>query len=239
MPNSLWPHGIKTARLLCPWDFPGRNTGVGCHFLLQGTFLTQGSICRQVLPWLSLWRWCGVQQACSPYCVIVFWKSSWRGSWVTAEPSLCGQVWILEAGVAGVEYLDLRSKWSLTQSCECCIQFSSVAQSCPTLCNPMDCCESRECCIQPCCFISCLILGKLLDPPWSLIQFGSVTQSCPTLRLHGLQPARLPCSSPTPKSLLRLMSLESVMPPNHLILCHAFSSCPQSFPASGSLITHL
>ena len=31
------------ARLLCPWDFPGKNPGVGCHFLLQGIFLTQGS----------------------------------------------------------------------------------------------------------------------------------------------------------------------------------------------------
>ena len=30
-------------RLLCLWDFPGKNTGVGCHFLLQGTFLAQGS----------------------------------------------------------------------------------------------------------------------------------------------------------------------------------------------------
>ena len=30
-------------RLLCPWDFPGKNTGVGCHFLLPGIFLTQGS----------------------------------------------------------------------------------------------------------------------------------------------------------------------------------------------------
>ena len=29
--------------LLCSWDFPGKNTGVGCHFLLQGIFLTQGS----------------------------------------------------------------------------------------------------------------------------------------------------------------------------------------------------
>ena len=27
----------------CPWDFPGRNTGVGCHFLLRGIFLTHGS----------------------------------------------------------------------------------------------------------------------------------------------------------------------------------------------------
>ena len=30
-------------RLLCPWDFPGKNTGVGCHALVQGIFLTQGS----------------------------------------------------------------------------------------------------------------------------------------------------------------------------------------------------
>ena len=28
---------------LCPWSFPGKNTSVGCHFLLQGIFLTQGS----------------------------------------------------------------------------------------------------------------------------------------------------------------------------------------------------
>ena len=35
-------------------------------------------------------------------------------------------------------------------------------------------------------------------------------------------------------SLLRLMSIESVMPSNHLILCRSFSSCPQSLPASGS-----
>ena len=30
-------------RLLCPWKFPGKNTGVGCHFLLQGIFSSQGS----------------------------------------------------------------------------------------------------------------------------------------------------------------------------------------------------
>ena len=41
--NSLWPHGLLPTRLLCPWNFPGKNTGVGCHFLLQGIFLTQGS----------------------------------------------------------------------------------------------------------------------------------------------------------------------------------------------------
>ena len=37
-------------------------------------------------------------------------------------------------------------------------------------------------------------------------------------------------------SLLILMSIESVMPSNHLILCYPFSSCPQSFPESGSFL---
>ena len=41
--SPVQPHGLQPARLLCPWDFPGKNTGVGCHFLLQGIFLTQGS----------------------------------------------------------------------------------------------------------------------------------------------------------------------------------------------------
>ena len=41
--DSLWSHGLKPARLLCPWDFPGKNVGAGCHFPLQGIFLSQGS----------------------------------------------------------------------------------------------------------------------------------------------------------------------------------------------------
>ena len=32
---------MEPARLLCPWDFPGKNTRVGCHFLLQGIFTTR------------------------------------------------------------------------------------------------------------------------------------------------------------------------------------------------------
>ena len=41
--NSLQPHGLCPTRLLCPWDSPGKITAVGCHFLLQGIFPTQGS----------------------------------------------------------------------------------------------------------------------------------------------------------------------------------------------------
>ena len=33
--DSLWPHGLQPAKLLCPCDSPGKNTGVGCHFLLH------------------------------------------------------------------------------------------------------------------------------------------------------------------------------------------------------------
>ena len=40
--DSLQPHGLQPTRLLCPWDFPGKSTGVGCHFLLQEVFPTQG-----------------------------------------------------------------------------------------------------------------------------------------------------------------------------------------------------
>ena len=36
----LWSHGLYLTRLLCPWDFPGKNTGVGCHFLLWGSDCT-------------------------------------------------------------------------------------------------------------------------------------------------------------------------------------------------------
>ena len=42
MSNSLQSHGLYPIRLLCPWNSPGKNTGVGCHFLLQGIFLSQG-----------------------------------------------------------------------------------------------------------------------------------------------------------------------------------------------------
>ena len=37
MSDSSRPHGLQPTRLLCPWDFPGKRTGVGCHCLLQET----------------------------------------------------------------------------------------------------------------------------------------------------------------------------------------------------------
>ena len=70
--NSLQPHGLQPTRFLCSQDFPGKNTGVGCHFLLQGIFPTQGSkpyihisiypmqsvscIGRQILYYYTIWE---------------------------------------------------------------------------------------------------------------------------------------------------------------------------------------
>ena len=39
---SLWPHGLQTARFLCPCDSPGKNTGVGCYAPFQRIFPIQG-----------------------------------------------------------------------------------------------------------------------------------------------------------------------------------------------------
>ena len=52
------PHGLQPPRLFPPWDFPGKSTGMGCHFLLQGIFPTQGlnpglPHCRKILYRLS------------------------------------------------------------------------------------------------------------------------------------------------------------------------------------------
>jgi len=50
----LRPHGLQPTRLLCPWNAPGKNTGVGSHSVFQGIILTQGSNpglshCRKIL----------------------------------------------------------------------------------------------------------------------------------------------------------------------------------------------
>ena len=57
-PTLLRTHGLQPTRLLCPWDFPGKNTAVGCHLLLQRIFPTLGlnpgiPHCRQMLYCLS------------------------------------------------------------------------------------------------------------------------------------------------------------------------------------------
>ena len=66
-PRLCGPVDCSLPWLLCPWDFPGKNTGVGGHFLLQGIFPPQGSnlhllcllYCRQILYPLSYQSYLG------------------------------------------------------------------------------------------------------------------------------------------------------------------------------------
>ena len=61
--DSLGLRGLWASRLLHPWDFPGKNTGVGCHFLLLGIFPTQ-----ELNPGL-------------PHCRHTLYLLSHQGSW--------------------------------------------------------------------------------------------------------------------------------------------------------------
>ena len=73
--------------------------------------------------------------------------------------------------------------------------------------------------------------GKLLPINQSV---SSVTQSCPTLQPHGLQHTRPPCPSPTPGVYSDSHPLSQWCHPTISSSVIPFSSCPQSFPASGS-----
>ena len=79
--HTLWPCGLWLARLLSPWDFPGKNTGGGCHFLLQGIFPTQD------LTWVScvscigrqILYHCTTQKAQRCVCYILKEEEAWLG----------------------------------------------------------------------------------------------------------------------------------------------------------------
>ena len=103
--DSVRPHRQQPTRLRCPWDSPGKNTGMGCHFLLQ---------CMKVK--VKLKSLSHVRPSVTP------WTAA-----LQAPPSMG-----LSRQGTGVgchfllQYVKVKSE-------------SEVAQSCPTLCDPMDC----------------------------------------------------------------------------------------------------
>ena len=59
MSNPQRPHGLQPTRLLCPWDFPGKSTGVGCHCLFQVTLASKnklGSVPSSLIFWKCLYH---------------------------------------------------------------------------------------------------------------------------------------------------------------------------------------
>ena len=63
MSDSVRPHRQQPTRLRRPWDSPGKNTGVGCHFLLQCIKVKSESEVAQACPTLSNPMDCGAYQA--------------------------------------------------------------------------------------------------------------------------------------------------------------------------------
>ena len=76
--NSLRLHGLWSTRLLCPWNSPGKNTGVGSHSIFQGIFSTQGSVISKSSQKLFL----GTNECC--LCLYRSWTSPWHFNiWVS------------------------------------------------------------------------------------------------------------------------------------------------------------
>ena len=176
MSNSLQSPRLESSKLLCPWNSPGKNTGVGSHSLLPGIFLMQGLnlhllYCRQIL--------CHPSHEESPRRVKPFVDSCSDFS------DLCTCTGLHSDYVASLSFRDSElteggllfghrlGPWGLQGKCLGLISVSWSTHIFP---------------------------GKhtyyFLLPRQTLV--SSVAQSCLTLHLHGLQHTRLPCPSPTP-----------------------------------------
>ena len=113
--DSYRPHGLQPTRLLRPWDFPGKSTGVGCLSLLQrwhtgsmqimGLDKTESWDFEEPLTWRCRLAWC------------LWQRPRLKGvSYSATEPSQSWQVLLSQSESE-----------------------SEVTQPCPTLCDPMDC----------------------------------------------------------------------------------------------------
>ena len=81
--NSVRPHRQQLTRLLHPWDSPGKNTGVGCHFLLQCMKVKSESEVAQSCPTPSDPIDCSLPVSSVRNCVIFIFltSSAWHSTW--------------------------------------------------------------------------------------------------------------------------------------------------------------
>jgi len=75
MSDSVWPHRWQPTRLPRPWDSPGKNTGVGCHFLLQCMKVKSESEVAQWYPTLSDPMDCSLPGSSVHYFLFLGWTS--------------------------------------------------------------------------------------------------------------------------------------------------------------------
>ena len=125
------PMDLQSKRLLCPWDFPGENTRVGCHFLLQEIFPTWGSNpglphCRQTLYHLSHQGSHNPQvinpilysllEPTAPPTMTGSTKVHWKEHWTQSQEQR-GQVLALPLTLDMTVYPEALVRWGMFVSC--------------------------------------------------------------------------------------------------------------------------
>ena len=145
MSNSVQPHRRQTTRLPRPWDSPGKNTGVGCHFLLQCRKVKSESEVAQSCPTPSDPMDCilpgssihGIFQA-----KVLEWGAIAFSKRKTLKSSKRRPCRSSDHNLRTIPSLWFSTYFPLERRCEfpnrlfCCC---SVTQLCSTLCDPMDC----------------------------------------------------------------------------------------------------
>ena len=115
--STLCHTRLQPTRLFCPWNSPGKNTGVGCHFLLQGIFPTQGSNLS-----LCIYIYICYAAANSLQLCLTLWDP------VDGSPPGSSVHGILQARILEWTAISFSNAFMLAKS----------VQSCLTLCDPMD-----------------------------------------------------------------------------------------------------
>ena len=120
MPNSVRPHRQQPTRLHHPWDSPGKNTGVGCHFLLQCVKVKLLSLVRLfVTPWTTAYQ--------APPSTGFSRQEYWSGMPLLSPcNTLVGSEYCLLSLLGDSNFTSHR------------LRTSEVAQSCLTLWDPRD-----------------------------------------------------------------------------------------------------
>ena len=207
MSDSVWPHRRQPTRLPHPLDSPGKNTGVSCHFLLQ---------CMKVKRESEVAQSCLTLSDCLP-------KIMMDGT-IQRDPnyhSIEGKV-LSSSKRNGYKKTILPTKFKVSRS-----KVITLTYRFPDADIHWDLSDLLS--------LTSFISLDFCQPSW-VICCCSVAHSCPTLVTPWTATRQASLSSTISQSLLKLTSIESVMPSTILSSVIPFSSCLWSFPASESFL---
>ena len=206
MSDSVRPHRRQPPRLARPWDSPGKNTGVGCHFLLQCMKVKSESEVAQSCPTLSDPMDCSLRGS-SIHGIFQARVLEWGAIAFSLKPPYDPPIPLLgiypeetkierdtciplfTAALFTIARTWKQPRCPLTDGwikklwykykMEYSVQFSSVAQSCPTLCDPMN-------CSLPSSSAHGIFQARVLE--WGAIAFSLKPPYDPPIPLLGIYP---------------------------------------------------